>query len=63
MCIPAVFRADSGILLRERIYHKCLSVCFPDQFIEHGTPEELYEKYGLDAVSVSNRIVRKINGE
>lgn len=22
-----------------------------------------YEKYGLDAVSVSNRIVRKINGE
>ena len=36
---------------------------FPDQFIEHGTPEELYEKYGLDAASVSNRIVRKINGE
>ena len=27
------------------------------------TPEELYEKYGLDAASVSNRIVRKINGE
>ena len=52
-----------AFLLRERIYHKCLSVCFPDQFIEHGTPEELYEKYGLDAVSVSNRIVRKINGE
>ena len=23
----------------------------------------LYEKYGLDAASVSNRIVRKINGE
>ena len=52
-----------AFLLRERIYHKCLSVCFPDQFIEHGTPEELYEKYGLDAASVSNRIVRKINGE
>lgn len=52
-----------AFLLRERIYHKCFSVCFPDQFIEHGTPEELYEKYGLDAVSVSNRIVRKINGE
>ena len=52
-----------AFLLRERIYHKCLSVCFTDQFIEHGTPEELYEKYGLDAASVSNRIVRKINGE
>ena len=52
-----------AFLLRERIYHKCLSGCFPDQFIEHGTPEELYEKYGLDAASVSNRIVRKINGE
>lgn len=52
-----------AFLLRERIYHRCLNVCFPNRFIEHGTPEELYEKYGLDEETVANRILRKINGE
>lgn len=35
---------------------KCLAVCLPDAFIEHGAPEELYEKYGMDAESVAGRI-------
>lgn len=35
---------------------KCLAVCLPDTFIEHGAPEELYEKYGMDAESVAGRI-------
>ena len=45
-----------SFLLREKIYHKSIAVCFPDQFVEHGTPEEIYEKYGMDAKSVANRI-------
>lgn len=45
-----------GFLLQERIYHKCLSICFPDQFVEHGAPEDIYKKYGLDAGSVAKRI-------
>lgn len=45
-----------AFLLRERMYRKCLSICFPDQFIEHGTPEEIYEKYGMDAVSVAEKV-------
>lgn len=35
---------------------KCLAVCLPDAFIEHGAPEELYEKYGMDAESVAGKI-------
>lgn len=45
-----------AFLLQERIYHRCISVCFPDQFVEHGLPEELYEKYGMDAASVAEKV-------
>jgi 1-deoxy-D-xylulose-5-phosphate synthase len=39
---------------------KCLPICFPDAFIEHGDTEELYEKYGLDAQSVAERIEQQL---
>ena len=42
--------------MQERIYHRCVSVCFPDRFVEHGLPEELYEKYGMDAASVAEKV-------
>lgn len=45
-----------AFLLQERIYHRCVSVCFPDRFVEHGLPEELYEKYGMDAASVAEKV-------
>lgn len=35
---------------------RCIPVCLPDAFIEHGSPEELYEKYGMDAASVAEKI-------
>lgn len=35
---------------------KCMPVCFPDVFVEHGAPDELYERYGMDAASVAERI-------
>lgn len=35
---------------------------FPDQFIEHGSRELLYEKYKLDAVSLYENILRDIEG-
>ncbi|MCH5265711.1 MAG: 1-deoxy-D-xylulose-5-phosphate synthase [Lachnospiraceae bacterium] len=34
----------------------CLPICLPDAFIEHGRPEELYEKYGMDAGAVAEKI-------
>lgn len=34
---------------------------FPDQFIEQGTCAELFSKYGLDACSIAQRIIKIIN--
>lgn len=45
-----------AFLHKERIYHRCIPVCFPDQFVEHGSPDEIYEKYGLDAAAVAEKI-------
>ncbi len=43
------FRAQSGC-------SDVLSFGWPDQFIEHGSCEDLYRKYGLDADSITERI-------
>lgn len=47
-----------AFLTEERI--KCLPVCYPDVFVEHGDPEELYERYGLDPESVAERILEAL---
>lgn len=39
----------------------CLPICLPDAFIEHGEPEELYEKYGMDAWSIADTIEEKLS--
>lgn len=44
--------ADSGA--------KVLNLGWPDRFIEHGTQEELYRKYGLDADSIADVIRQNI---
>lgn len=50
-----------AFLHRERIFHRCIPICFPDRFVEHGSPEEIYEKYGLDAASVAEKIKEIMN--
>lgn len=45
--------------LRKHI--SCLAVCLPDSFIEHGAPDELYEKYGMDAASVAQSISEELS--
>ena len=39
-----------------------VSIAWPDEFIPHGSPEELYKAYGLDADSVADRIRDAYNG-
>lgn len=51
-----------AFLQGERIHRRCIPVCFPDRFVEHGSPEEIYEKYGLDAASVAVKIKETIKG-
>ncbi len=37
-----------------------LNLGWPDEFIEHGSAQELYEKFGLDAESITERICNYI---
>lgn len=37
-----------------------LNIGWPDNFIEHGKCEELYVKYGLDSMSITERIIKKL---
>lgn len=36
---------------------KHINISLPDQFIEHGTTEELFDKYGLSALKVVEKII------
>ncbi|MBR0457546.1 MAG: 1-deoxy-D-xylulose-5-phosphate synthase [Firmicutes bacterium] len=40
--------------------NKVINLGWPDQFIEHGTQIELYEKYGLDARSIAETVKQNI---
>lgn len=37
-----------------------VDICLPDQFIEHGSPEQLKKAYGLEAKQVALRLKEKI---
>ena len=39
---------------------RVLNIGWPGRFIEHGTCEELYRKYGMDADSIAERIVEEL---
>ena len=39
---------------------KVINLGWPDKFIEHGTQEELYRKYGLDGASIAHVIKRNL---
>ena len=46
-----------NFILQEKLQTRSfLQLSLPDKFIEHGSPAEIYEKYGLDAGSVADRI-------
>ena len=39
---------------------KCIPIHLPDSYIEHGAPDILKEKYGLDAQSIAGKIRRRL---
>lgn len=49
-------RIQAFLQEKRMIRTRCMPVCFPDTFVEQGAPEELYEKYHMDALSVAKRI-------
>jgi 1-deoxy-D-xylulose-5-phosphate synthase len=42
---------------------RLLKLGWPEQFLEHGSIEELFRKYRLDATSVAERICEFIEGK
>jgi 1-deoxy-D-xylulose-5-phosphate synthase len=38
------------------------TIGWPDKFIEHGSVDELFEKYGLNGAGVAERIQKIIEG-
>jgi len=39
---------------------KVINIGWPDDFIEHGTADELYKKHGMDAQSIAERIIKEL---
>lgn len=63
---PLILTVEDGIitggigesirsLLADKDTH-VINLGWPDKFIEHGTQQQLYERYGLDAVSIADQI-------
>ena len=39
------------------------NIIFPDKFVAHNTPENQYKEMGMDAESISNKILSLISNE
>ena len=39
---------------------RIINIGWPDMFIEHGTCDELYRKYRMDAESIAERIEKEL---
>ena len=39
------------------------NIIFPDEFVDHNTPENQYKEMGMDAQSISNKILSLISNE
>ena len=43
--------------------NKVINLAWPEKFIEHGSCDDLYEKYGLDGRSIAERIRKELERE
>ena len=53
----AAFLANQSISANNNV--KIINIGWPDTFVEHGTCDELYAKYHMDAKSIAERIVQE----
>ncbi len=52
----------SEFFMQEGIDFRCHNFAWPTEFIEHGSQDELFERYRLDAGSIAERIRELIEG-
>jgi len=53
--------AVNEVLAKKNITKKLLIIGMPDQFVEHGTQEEVQKACGLDALSIESKIVNALS--
>ena len=51
----------NDLLVNEKV--RVVNIGWPDAFIEHGTCEELYEKYGMSGAAIAERIAKELEGQ
>ena len=51
-CIEDIFADDPDVAVYK--------IAWPDEFIGHGTPVQLEEKYGMDAASIAERVRKAV---
>ena len=42
---------------------KFRTMCFPDKFIDHDQPNQMYKFAGLDSISIENKILDTLNSK
>lgn len=42
---------------------KCLRICIPDEYVEHGNVEILKKEIGIDAQTITDRILEKLDSQ
>ncbi len=47
------------MLFRSGLPVQVLNISIPDEYVEHGNVDALYEEVGIDAESVIRRIIEK----
>lgn len=58
-----VLAGGAGEAVKELLANRdarVINIGWPDKFIEHGACEELYARYGMDAVSIAERIMQEL---
>ncbi|WWO98962.1 MAG: 1-deoxy-D-xylulose-5-phosphate synthase [Candidatus Dasytiphilus stammeri] len=53
--------AVNEFIISNRIYIPILNIGLPDEFIPHGSQEEIRSCYGLDAVGIQHQIINWLN--
>lgn len=51
------------LLYQNKLYPHMINISIPDQFVEHGSVDQLYHKLGMDAESVVEKIAKELQLE
>lgn len=53
----------ASLIYNSQLFPKMINIAIPDQFVEHGSVDQLYRKLGMDADSVVEKIAKELQLE